>query len=901
MSNFTVNFSNPWLLLLLIPALGLTLFSYFRLAKRYRCTRNRIVSIVLHLVVMLLCITTLAGISFSYDKPNTENEVLLLVDVSDSSDNSQQEKNEFIKTVIDECGSTVKVGVVTFGFEPVYAAPLTHDTDKVYQQYLNAKLPDDTATDIASALLYAVDLFKNPETAKIVLITDGVETDGNAMSEIKRIAAKGIKVDTVFFPTETGVEAQLVDITVPDYNIAIGDVFSLGYTVQSSIVGPATVTLYDNDEEIKSETIDLNEGILPYELTHSFALPGMHQLRLEISSDQDTIEENNSYYSYIYLEVFDKILIVTRTDTDSNNLKDLLVENEYDVNVVNVQDLNSMPKSVDEIRQYDQVILVNIANADMPIGFDEILYTYVHEIGGGLLTVGGNKIDEYGNEVANAYNRDDMVGTLYQQMLPVQAVNYTPPLGVMIIIDRSGSMGDIDLSTGKTKLDLAKDGAIACLNALDSWDWCGVMTLETYYSEDLELTPMPQASKIISAIDNIEMGGGTVYSGALERAGSALKALGAVERKHVILISDAMPSDSYDQYSQKIKHYNENAGVTFSFVTIGGNAGKDLENAAKLGGGRYYPVWNTSTLPKIMREDLTVDEIQDVNYKEFTPTIKDHTAVVNGIEQGDMPTLTGFYGTKVKDGVDVPLSGEFVPIYAQWKFGEGTVGSFMCDLNGTWSADFITNSTGQRLLNNIVGALFPTQNIRAKEIDALLIEGNYTTEISIDTEMKEENTISVTVRSPSADGGEDVVQTLPTANKDNYSRMKFTVKQPGIHEIVIEKMAKNENGQTETVAKQVLYKTFSYSKEYLAFTDAKESEAFLNNLATNGNGTLITESDEVFEDFLKTLHKTYDPRIVFITAAIVLFLLDIAVRKFKFKWLHEIIRERKNKQLSNEK
>ena len=41
--------------------------------------------------------------------------------------------------------------------------------------------------------------------------------------------------------------------------------------------------------------------------------------------------------------------------------------------------------------------------------------------------------------------------------------------------------------------------------------------------------------------------------------------------------------------------------------------------------------------------------------------------------------------------------------------------------------------------------------------------------------------------------------------------------------------------------------------------------------------------------------KSDDPRLAFIIAAIVLFLLDIAVRKFKFKWLHEIIRERKNK------
>ena len=66
MTNFKIEFSNPWLLLLLIPAIALTLFPYFRLAKQYRRTRNRVISVVLHLVVMLLSITLISGISFSY-------------------------------------------------------------------------------------------------------------------------------------------------------------------------------------------------------------------------------------------------------------------------------------------------------------------------------------------------------------------------------------------------------------------------------------------------------------------------------------------------------------------------------------------------------------------------------------------------------------------------------------------------------------------------------------------------------------------------------------------------------------------------------------------------------------------------------------------------------------------
>ena len=85
MTNFQIQFNEPLLLLLLIPAFFFALFPYFRLAKRYRRTRNRIISVVLHCLIMVLAITLLAGIGFTYQVPNSENEVILLVDASDSS------------------------------------------------------------------------------------------------------------------------------------------------------------------------------------------------------------------------------------------------------------------------------------------------------------------------------------------------------------------------------------------------------------------------------------------------------------------------------------------------------------------------------------------------------------------------------------------------------------------------------------------------------------------------------------------------------------------------------------------------------------------------------------------------------------------------------------------------
>ena len=105
------------------------------------------------------------------------------------------------------------------------------------------------------------------------------------------------------------------------------------------------------------------------------------------------------------------------------------------------------------------------------------------------------------------------------------------------------------------------------------------------------------------------------------------------------------------------------------------------------------------------------------------------------------------------------------------------------------------------------------------------------------------------------------------------------------------------------------YKTLSYSAEYDSFEEETEDETVLpetvlSALAKRGEGTMIadlTNPWEIFDGFITALKRSYDPRFLFMIVAIVLFLLDIAVRKFKFKWPHELIREYKNKKESNKK
>ena len=75
----------------------------------------------------------------------------------------------------------------------------------------------------------------------------------------------------------------------------------------------------------------------------------------------------------IIWKVDDDILIVERTAGESDQLYQILDQADYQVTVATVSDTETMPASVEELREYDEVILVNIANADMPDGFDVIL------------------------------------------------------------------------------------------------------------------------------------------------------------------------------------------------------------------------------------------------------------------------------------------------------------------------------------------------------------------------------------------------------------------------------------------------------------------------------------------------------------------------------------------------
>ena len=908
MINFSVTFSRPWLLLLLVPALLLTLIPYFRLNKRYRCTRNRIVSMALHVVIMLLAVSLLSGLHIDYDLPNDKNEVIILVDASFSEEGLETEKNDFIKAVIDSNNAAFKLGIVTFGYDQVYAAELTKDMSSVYSSYLQAPLPDTTATNVEAALNYAASLFEFPETARIVLISDVLETDGAVSKSIKSVAAKGIKVDTVYMSDDfRDDEVQLIGMERPEENIEVGAKFSVTLTVQSNYDGTAIVTPYDNDVAGVPMEIELKEGIQELLIPFEFTLPGLHRMSFEIEAAGDTLAQNNVFHSYIYLEIFDDILIIESNHNESEALCRML-KDELNATVMNIGAVQDAISSVNDLRMYDEIVLVNISNGDMPEGFVELLHTYVHDFGGGLFTICGNEADTDPTDeewTANAYTREDMFETLYQDMLPVEAITYTPPTAVIIIIDRSLSMTTYPdgkpLPDSENKLIFAKNAATECLELLSERDYVGIMSFAATSTEHLDLTPRTQRDKVLAAIETIEVKDndtGTIFSVPLQAASLRLSSMSNVENKHIIFITDGEPAPGD---AEKYKYWlQENAkkGITTSVIGVNcTNTAKNtmtilLTEYAGMSEENYHDVTDLNSASATIKKDFEVNKITEVNYETFTPKINnDDSPVVQGIEQEDMPTLDGFYGLKAKEDADVILSGRYTPIYAQWNYGAGRVGTFACDLNGTWSSNFIDTPTGNTIVNNIIASLFPKEDMKPREIEVEHEGGNYFTKLNVFTDLIDDQYIEVTVTSPAVDGGDPEVQILTAGANDNYSRLSFTVKNPGIHEIVTAKRAADGTLLAETV----IYKALPYSQEYNVFADKDAAKALSEQLAVDGRGMVIEEPYEVYENAAKFRHVSIDPRIVMMIVLLVLFLMDIAVRKFKWKWPHELIRDRKAK------
>lgn len=958
-------FVSPWLLFLIIPALG-AIWAVFLIGKRrHSCTVNRVISSVLQSAVAVLLIFALSGIYFYAENSSAQNELVILVDRSFTTGEQKPQMDEYIRELLEENGGRCRTAIVLFGYDRKVALEMgDYGAEEAFEKYSAAsetEPADDCATDIAGAVRLAWNpgggnnLITNPSSAKILILSDGLQTDGDAVNAIKLAVRDGIQVDVAFYAAKAAEDASVTGITFPERNLRAGDEFDFTVNVYSAYEKSAVITVEDVDEngrtDRKSAEVELKTGAQSFAVPYSFASDGNHEIIFTLVSGGDEVPQNNVYYTFYDVAESNLMLIIEKFGGESEKFRASAAESAENlntkINTVTIE--NALSMTARDLEKFSEIVLYNISESDMTEDFERSLYEYVHENGGGLFTVGGFEKDgdgavltrpkerdpETSVPVAHSYKEEDFENSVYSSMLPVTYDPYKPSVGVVFVIDASQSMSGITGAAIYTAIADAKHS----LNLLSKNDYVGVIVLKDRYQQmtGSAMLPMTQKSAIEDAINEVvnSKGVSTRYAPALQHAADMLKTCPSdVVKKHIVLMSDAGPGDDFEEYAPIIQSAHETQDITLTVISyyknvveIGGQTyyfyhdattnlkeamkKDDMDNLARLGGGSSVFSHRTSkyTLDEYLAGDLKLEELEEVGMHEFNPKAGAASPITAGVTETELQamTLKGFFPTRAKldDGVEQPVMAEASPLYAQWKFGKGKVGSIMIDLEGVWSQDLLESDAGKKIINNIVSELFLRVEItRDTSLELSVTEDNFRTYVSVygyDPKKEPESKLVAFVIPPEK-SGQGVLKFDLSTLSTTRNRLTFENPFPGAYKVYVLKvprdfniMAEDIKGISDVPQSEIFdvcsaSRTFSYSKEYDQTLNAyKTGQGLLASLSTRLSdggdyGKFIYDAAAVY-DSCKPAQTVTDPRAALLIAAVALYLAGIAVRKFKFPGL----------------
>ena len=569
MKSISLTFQEPWFLLALIPALAIVLVPYLLLPRKRRVMTRHLVPVILRSVAVTLLVLILSGLAIV--RTASDKSVMLLVDLSHSTASVQEEMDRRSREILSHLDGETPAGVIVFGYDQVYAAKL----EAGRRSFALKEIEEPLGTDMEGALNLANTVMPGDLAKQVILLSDGIETDGNALELARYLATQGLRLDCVYFDsTGSGTaEMQISAFSAPE-GAYVGDEVLLTAQLQSNTGGKAVVELYENDVLLRTQ----NVTVVPGSKTVEFALKpeeaGSFQYRLLLKPDADTVAYNNQSYAALTVTGKPSVLILVNKVENGVHLEDLL-RNDFNVSLLETR---YAPTTIAGLCDYDQIILSGVDMRTLPNRFDKLLKDYVGVFGRSLLVAGGENTMMYGN----------MSGTALEEMLPLsfqyQKSTEGKSVALMLVLDCSRSM-----SNNTNYISIAKQGAIKCVEYMTDNDQIGLIS---FHSQATVRSPMVQANarnkaEVTRLISELTTDQRTAYKEPLILAKQELEKCDA-DIKHIIFLSDGQPKD--DGYFEVARDIAAD-GITLS--SIGLDFDSDiLEHLSGIGGGRYYYVDN---------------------------------------------------------------------------------------------------------------------------------------------------------------------------------------------------------------------------------------------------------------------------------------------------------------------
>ena len=516
----------------------------------------------------------------------------------------------------------------------------------------------------------------------VVLWTDGVETRGDALQLVDAMRAAGVRVHRPALPSMPVTGEVVVEQFELPAKVRANVPFPVALSVQTS--APATVkcTLTQQEHKLPPVTQDLPVGRARVELGQlRLKDAGTHDVEAhcDVVAGSDRFALNNHLRGRVVVLARPHVLYVEGARGQSAYLTRALADDF----VVDVVAEDGLPRTLAGLKPYQAIVLSDVPRtntAGVPLLTDgdmRNLEDYAKQ-GGGLLVLGGE------NSLGSGGYQDTY---LDKHVLPVrmdvEATLETPTIGLMLAVDRSGSMQG-------PKMELAKEAARATAESLTHDDLIGVVAFDSEARLAVRLQRAGNRYRIATDIGKLTASGGTHIYPALDLAYQTLLPAPA-KVKHVILLTDGQaPRQGIDALVRQMKR----SGVTVSTVGVGSDVDHNLlESIADRGGGRSYFTDRPETLPRIFVKETKLIAGASVVEQRVRAKLAPNVGridLLRGVRIDDAPTLSGFLPTKVKPGAEEVLRlSNGKPLLVRWKLGLGKVSVWTSDLKNRWAAQWL--------------------------------------------------------------------------------------------------------------------------------------------------------------------------------------------------------------------
>jgi hypothetical protein len=627
----------------------------------------------------------LAALALALSIPRVETKtdgrsVAYVLDVSESIPPAAlQRGGDFIRDSASLRGEKDDAAFVVFADGAAVEAPFARvsatrrmEAVVIDPANLASRLPRGE-TDVDGALRIARAGFPPGGARRIVLVTDGNETRGDAAAAVRELIADHVDVQVVPVRYEREKEVLVEKVVAPPSAGTVAPVPIRVFVASTHDSVKAKIRFLVDDKEVVAQDVTLERGTRPFEMRYTFETSGFHRIEAIVEPESDGDPANNRGSAAVIVQGRGRVLVAS--SAPKSPLTDALRANlDADIDAGGP---DTLPADPGGLVPYDAVVLENVPAFALSEVQRRILASAVRDFGVGLVCIGGPQ----------TYGPGGYAGTDIETVLPVSSEikqKRVLPAGALVVV-----LHTCEFAGGNAAARAITKAAIGALSANDE---IGVLEYDPRTGGDvwaIELQKAVNKEDLLKKLDSSEPSDMPSLDSIVRMAWTGLqKSTAAV--KHMIVISDGDPAMPGAKLADQISDDK----ISISTVLVNPHQRSTAEAAmarlAETHGGRYYFVDGAAIdrLPQIFVKEAVTVRRSAVREDPFKPSLRGLHRMLRDVNDADLPALRGYVVTSEKEHSELILAGpEEDPVLATWRCGLGQSVAWTSDASA-WAQDW---------------------------------------------------------------------------------------------------------------------------------------------------------------------------------------------------------------------